>query len=28
VDEVHAKGWAPRVIVMGENGAVAQERGI
>ena len=28
VDEALAKKWEPRVIVMGENGKVAQERGI
>ena len=28
VDEALAKKWEPHVIVMGENGAIAQERGI
>jgi aspartate 1-decarboxylase len=28
IDEAQALGWKPCVIVMGENGAIAQERGI
>lgn len=28
IEESAARNWRPRVIVMGENGAVAQERGI
>ena len=27
VDEALAQAWQPRVIVMGDNGAIAQERG-